>query len=177
MTDREVVALIKQVAWSLHARCSLEWDDMIGAGGLGYAQALKDFNGQKGMRFRTYAGNKIRWAILDEARRGHGLINNGGSSIPRVRRVAQFVPLDDMQDVAGPCNTAKDVEMRSLRAHVQPCVDIMPKQKQEFVKLFFDEMLTAKEISVVFGCTESRVSQIKKSVIHAMRQWFGEGDT
>ncbi len=48
---------------------SISLNEMISAGTLGLMEALGKFQPQLGVRFDTYAGNRIRGAMLDELRR------------------------------------------------------------------------------------------------------------
>jgi len=47
---------------------SVERDDLISAGILGLVKAVETFEPERGFKFETYAGHKIRGAILDELR-------------------------------------------------------------------------------------------------------------
>lgn len=44
----------------------IELDDLVGAGIIGLIDAMDKFDGSKGVKFKTYAGFRIRGAILDE---------------------------------------------------------------------------------------------------------------
>lgn len=64
--------LVKRIAHHLKARlpANVQVDDLIQAGMLGLLDALKSFDAQKGASFETFAGIRIRGAMLDEVRRG-----------------------------------------------------------------------------------------------------------
>ena len=47
---------------------SVDRNDLIGAGILGLIKAVETFEPERGFKFETYAGHKIRGAILDELR-------------------------------------------------------------------------------------------------------------
>lgn len=63
--------LVKKIAYHLLARLpsSVEIDDLIQAGMIGLIEAFKRFETTKGASFETYAGIRIRGAILDEVRK------------------------------------------------------------------------------------------------------------
>lgn len=63
--------LVKKIAYHLLARLpsSVEVDDLIQAGMIGLIEAFKRFETNKGASFETYAGIRIRGAILDEVRK------------------------------------------------------------------------------------------------------------
>lgn len=64
--------LVKRIALHLMARlpASVQLDDLIQSGMIGLIEAGKKFDGSKGASFETYAGIRIRGAMLDEIRRG-----------------------------------------------------------------------------------------------------------
>jgi RNA polymerase sigma factor FliA len=64
--------LVKRIAHHLAARLpdSVLIDDLIQAGMIGLIEASKNFDHSKGASFETYAGIRIRGAMLDEMRRG-----------------------------------------------------------------------------------------------------------
>ena len=47
---------------------SVERDDLVSAGILGLVKAVETFEPERGFKFETYAGHKVRGAILDELR-------------------------------------------------------------------------------------------------------------
>ncbi|ATD05858.1 MULTISPECIES: RNA polymerase sigma factor FliA [Pseudoalteromonas] len=64
--------LVKKVACHLIARlpASVQLDDLIQSGMIGLIEASKNFDATKGASFETFAGIRIRGAMLDEIRRG-----------------------------------------------------------------------------------------------------------
>lgn len=64
--------LVKRIAYHLLARlpATVQLDDLIQAGMIGLLEASKKYDASKGASFETYAGIRIRGAILDEVRRG-----------------------------------------------------------------------------------------------------------
>ncbi|GGO85028.1 RNA polymerase sigma factor FliA [Marinobacterium nitratireducens] len=64
--------LVKRIAYHLLARlpASVVLEDLIQAGMIGLLEAAGKYNPGKGASFETYAGIRIRGAIIDEVRRG-----------------------------------------------------------------------------------------------------------
>ncbi len=64
--------LVKRIALHLLARLpsSVQLDDLYQAGMIGLLEASSRFDNTKGASFETYAGIRIRGAIIDEVRRG-----------------------------------------------------------------------------------------------------------
>jgi RNA polymerase sigma factor for flagellar operon FliA len=63
--------LVKRIAYHLVARMppNVEVDDLIQAGMIGLLDASKHYSANKGANFETYAGIRIRGAMLDEVRK------------------------------------------------------------------------------------------------------------
>ena len=73
-TDEFVIRnapLVKRIAYHLSNRLpsSVQVDDLIQAGMIGLLEAIKHFDASQGASFETYAGIRIRGAMLDEVRR------------------------------------------------------------------------------------------------------------
>lgn len=64
--------LVRRIAHHLAARLpsSVQVEDLVQAGMLGLLEAGSKYDGGKGASFETYAGIRIRGAMLDEIRRG-----------------------------------------------------------------------------------------------------------
>ncbi len=63
--------LVKRIAYHLMSRLppSVQADDLIQAGMIGLLEASKNYDASQGASFETYAGIRIRGAMLDEIRR------------------------------------------------------------------------------------------------------------
>jgi len=64
--------LVKRIAFHLHSRLppSVQVEDLIQAGMIGLLEALSNYDSGHGASFETYAGIRIRGAMLDEIRVG-----------------------------------------------------------------------------------------------------------
>ena len=64
--------LVKRIGQHLMARLpsSVQLDDLIQAGMIGLLEAARNYDGSKGASFETFAGIRIRGAMIDEIRRG-----------------------------------------------------------------------------------------------------------
>ncbi len=71
-TVEKYAYLVKRIAHHLMARLpdSVQFDDLVQAGMLGLLESLSKYDPSKGASFETYAGIRIRGAMLDEMRRG-----------------------------------------------------------------------------------------------------------
>lgn len=64
--------LVKRIAYHMMARmpACVQVDDLIQAGMIGLLEASQKYDASRGASFETYAGIRIRGAIVDEMRRG-----------------------------------------------------------------------------------------------------------
>ena len=64
--------LVKRIAHHLQARlpANVQVDDLIQAGLIGLIEAARNYDISKGASFETYAGIRIRGAMIDDVRRG-----------------------------------------------------------------------------------------------------------
>lgn len=66
------IPLLKRIAYHLISRLppSVQVDDLIQAGMIGLLEASRKYDATQGASFETYAGIRIRGAMMDEIRRG-----------------------------------------------------------------------------------------------------------
>ncbi|AZQ11134.1 MULTISPECIES: RNA polymerase sigma factor FliA [Shewanella] len=98
--------LVKRIAHHMLARlpASVQLDDLLQAGMIGLLEASTKFDGGKGAKFETFAGIRIRGAMLDEIRKGDWVPR----SVHRnQRRVAQVI--DELEQELG--RDARDSEI------------------------------------------------------------------
>jgi RNA polymerase sigma factor for flagellar operon FliA len=69
---QDYAPLVKRIAYHMLARlpASVQVDDLIQAGMIGLLEASRKFDHGKGASFETYAGIRIRGAMLDDVRKG-----------------------------------------------------------------------------------------------------------
>src|SRR3954470_23009608 len=68
----EFAPLVKRIAFHMMMRMpsSVQVDDLIQAGMIGLMEAAQKYDASRGASFETYAGIRIRGAIVDDMRRG-----------------------------------------------------------------------------------------------------------
>ncbi|MGD9592012.1 MAG: RNA polymerase sigma factor FliA [Candidatus Berkiella sp.] len=103
---KEYAPLVKRIAHHLLARLPaiIQADDLIQAGMIGLIEAARNFDENKGATFITYAGIRIRGAMLDEIRKGDWAPR---SVHKNTRRVAQA--MRDVENATG--RDARDVDV------------------------------------------------------------------
>lgn len=102
----DYASLVKRIAHHMMARMpsSVQVDDLIQAGMIGLIEAAQKYDGEKGASFETYAGIRIRGAIVDEMRRGDWAPRSVHRNSRRVTEAMKAVEMRVGRD-------AKDVEI------------------------------------------------------------------
>ena len=98
--------LVKRIAYHLLGRLpdTVQLDDLVQSGMLGLLEAIKNYDASQGASFETYAGIRIRGAMLDELRRSDWTPR---SVHKKVRMVAEAIR--EIENNAG--RDAKDSEV------------------------------------------------------------------
>jgi RNA polymerase sigma factor for flagellar operon FliA len=213
--------LVKRIAHHLLARLpsSVQVDDLIQAGVIGLLEAARNYDAGRGASFETYAGIRIRGAMIDEVRRGdwaprsvhrnarraqeamarlerrlgrdasdHELAAELGVSLAEYHAIAQdslgskLFSFDDLghEDESpddripgSELSPEQGVQRDSLRRHLATAIAGLPERERLVLALYYDEELNLKEIGLVLGVSESRVSQIHSQAALRLRATLG----
>lgn len=209
--------LVKRIAHHLLARmpASVQVEDLIQAGLIGLLEAARNYDISKGASFDTYAGIRIRGAMIDDVRRGDWAPRSVHRNTRRItealykvesrvgrdasdQEVADElgVPVDDyyqmLQDSASSKLFSYDeivgddeypkqqpssasisplggVEHEARRQALASAIGSLPERERLVLALYYDEELNLKEIGLVLGVSESRVSQIHSQAALRLR--------
>ena len=83
------------------------------------------------------------------------------------------MPIDDHLQVGDEGATLKKIEQEELVEVIKSVLSKFKEREQLIIQLYYFEELTLKEISEILGITESRISQIHKSVINKIKESIG----
>lgn len=220
----EYAHIVKYIAHriAINLPSSVDRDDLVGSGILGLIKAVETFDPERGFKFETYAGHKIRGAILDELRaldwiprsvrqksrdlhKVYAKLENDLGRAPYDDEVCEELGLSMkefeslLSDVApttiisleeampergseskeiriidtiedpGSQNPLKELGFNEIKAILKDTIANLPEKEKLVVALYHYEELTLKEIGVVLGISESRVSQIHSKAILKLR--------
>lgn len=208
---RQHAELVKRIAYHLCARLppSVEVDDLIQAGMLGLLEAAAHYAEGKGATFETFAGIRIRGAMIDglrkldwaprsvhrrsrevaqairdieretgaEARAGD-IAARLGIDLDEYHRIVQdsvacqLASLEDLGTV-DPSDERPDpfreVADLGFRAALVQAIAALPERERLLMALYYQEEMNLKEIGLVMGVTESRVSQLHGQAITRLK--------
>ncbi|MCH8551291.1 MAG: RNA polymerase sigma factor FliA [Natronospirillum sp.] len=131
--------LVKRIAHHLMGRLpdSVQVDDLIQAGMIGLLEASRNYDRSKGASFETYAGIRIRGAMLDEVRKGDWVPR----SVHRnSRRVSEAIHNVEMR-------AGRDAQDQEVAAELDITLDefyALLKDTQSARLFSFEEMLESQ---------------------------------
>jgi RNA polymerase sigma factor for flagellar operon FliA len=137
--------LVKRIAFHLKSRLppSVQTDDLIQAGMIGLLEASRNYDARQGASFETYAGIRIRGAMLDEIRRSDWAPR---SLHRKVRQVTEAIRAIEV--VVG-----RDARDEEIADHLGVSLDAYHQLLQEAAgqKVFSFEELTAGDEAAADG--------------------------
>ncbi len=92
--------LVKRIAYHLMSRLppSVQVDDLIQAGMIGLLDAAENYDATQGASFETYAGIRIRGAMLDEIRKGDWAPRSLHRRVREITRAVQAIESTEGRD-------------------------------------------------------------------------------
>lgn len=118
-------------------------------------------------------------AIHDDEPSDEELAKILGESIEKIKeaRVASSIytvmPLYDQTQVGDEGASIAKIENDELIEKIKSVLGTFSQREQLVIQLYYFEELNLKEISEILDITESRISQIHKSVLHKIRESVG----
>lgn len=139
--------LVKRIAYHLMSRLppSVQVDDLIQAGMIGLIEASQNYDASQGASFETYAGIRIRGAMLDEIRRGDWAPRSLHRKVREIGRAMQQIEAATGRD-ARDAEVAEKVGM-TLEEYYQTLADA------NGYRLFSFEDLASGEEGITEGLT------------------------
>ncbi|MBX8912875.1 RNA polymerase sigma factor FliA [Enterobacter ludwigii] len=211
--------LVRQEALRLHKRlpASVELDDLIQAGSMGFLNAVETFDPKKGIALSAWITQRVKWALLDELResdwvprrvRTHtreivsiiqqieqekggeateaDIAGRMGLSLKEFQQMladnnnSQMYSIDELQENFSDSWESCDDENESLNPvhhavrqnlieQITEHLQYIPEREQVLLQLYYLQDMNMKEIGLVFGITETRVSQLHSLALKRLR--------
>jgi len=200
--------MVKRIAFHLKGKlpAQVQVEDLIQSGMVGLIEAAKNFDETQGASFETYAGIRIRGAMLDEIRKNDWTprsvhrntrmiskviteVENEKGREASASEIAEElgVSLDEYHHMLLDTTTHRvlsfedlginddsiiehipnrqplivdGLQKEDMRKIVAQAISELPQRESLIMSLYYDEELNLREIGLVLGVTESRVSQI-----------------
>ncbi len=107
------------------------------------------------------------------------ILNEDVAKIHEARIASEIytvMPLEDQLKMGDEGATLDKIEQDELIENIKKILSSLKEREQMVMQLYYFEELTLKEISEILNITESRISQIHKSVIKKIKESIGEED-
>ena len=212
---REYLPLVKKIGLHLSARLPqvIELDDLMQVGMIGLINAGSSYDPSQGASFSTYAGIRIKGAMLDEVRRNDWVPRMVQQNIRQVSEAikllearfgrsvsdteiaaeldmpieeyhkltrdlvhCRMISLEDTNDTveSDERDPFAKIEGAESRALLADAIQGLPEKERLMMSLYYVEELNLKEIGLVMGVSESRISQIHGQALARLRSKVGE---
>lgn len=211
--------IVRQEALRLQKRlpASVDLDDLIQAGALGFLGAVDSFDPKKGVTLSAWITQRVRWALIDELRerdwvprrvRTHAreivaviqqveqetggeaseteIAQRLGVTLKVVQQMladtntSQIYSLDELQEQFADNYETLDDKTESLNPihstiqcniikKISEHIEVIPEREQRILQFYYQQDLNMKEIGLVLGLTETRVSQLHSLALKRLR--------
>ena len=180
---RSHLPLVENVARRISRRLppNVSTGDLIGAGSLGLVDSVRRRRGTDEGSFASYTRIRIRGAIFDELRtldwlpRKSRAANEDSESA--ARRPVAVVRFDDMpgsaaQALVDPRTEGDPLETLARRRNLSELerrLESLPARERVVLRLYYFRGMGLREIGLLLGITEARVSQLHHRALARLR--------
>ncbi len=150
-----------------------EFGELMCFGNIGLLQSVRRYDLERGIKFTTYAGNRIKGAMMDGLRvtTSIGFGRDNKTLHGKISLDAEVELSDDSQRLslldlmADPSGNALDSLLEEERERVvadtvRRILSILPPRHARVLRRYFFEDRTLREVADLMGVSESRVCQL-----------------
>ncbi|OYX28539.1 MAG: RNA polymerase sigma factor FliA [Hydrogenophilales bacterium 32-62-9] len=195
--------MVKRLAHHMMGRLppSVEEDDLVQAGMIGLLDAISRYDDAQSAQFEAYAIQRIRGSMIDELRHSDWMPRTARQSMRKIEaaigalqhklgrqpsetEIAESMKMPgdtDEDDSFLDKQSANEASMplpQLLDANLRACIirgiEALPEREQLLMSLYYEQELNLREISEVFGVTESRICQLHGQAIARIRSKLKE---
>ncbi|MCE3261334.1 MAG: hypothetical protein K0R43_413 [Pseudoduganella sp.] len=157
----------------------MPFDDYVQLAALGLLEALERYDPAHGASFRTYAGHRIRGAVLNGVASGAALRRPApavGDVLAQLAEAAVGMALGylleeaaDAAEPAVPDNAYSGLELRQLQRRVQGAVALLPDGERRVIQYHYLHQLPFELVMELMDLSRGRVSQLHRSALARLR--------
>ena len=161
---RHHASLVKRIAYHLMSRLppNVQLDDLVQAGMIGLLEAARNYDASQGASFETYAGIRIRGAMLDEIRKGDWTPRSLHRKVREMAKAVHEIEAQKGRD-------ARDAEVAErLGVSLDEYYQILQNANEH--RIFSLEEVTANLEVVTEGLTDRIPNPFEEMENHAFKQ-------
>jgi RNA polymerase sigma factor for flagellar operon FliA len=154
----EYLPAVKNLAYRMKSRLplSVDFDDLVAVATEELIKVSRRYDPKQNDNFWGYARRRVEGAMLDYLR-----------SLDIVSRGNRKIIKDIEKEID---NINKKIEEEELIEIIKKELYKMDKREQMVIQLYYFEELSLREISEILDISESKISQIHKSVVRKIRE-------
>lgn len=156
--------LVKRIAFHLMSRLppSVQADDLMQAGMIGLLEASRNYDANQGASFETYAGIRIRGAMLDEIRKSDWAPRSLHRKVRQVSEAIREIECQEGRD-------ARDVEVAERMGITLDAYHRILQDASGYRVFSFDDLVAGDE-SVTEGLCEPVDGPLEDLEIHEFKE-------
>lgn len=190
----EGMKLVEGIASSMSKKHVLDYKELVGVGYIALIEATGKYNNghKKGASFKTYAGYRIKSAMLEEMRYMDKYPKYGRRNIEDIperskemagsRGKVTYININDLAQYDDSHLTNEELiqnsdilideklENKEINEALQKKIKHLKPRYRDVIQLYYYIDMTCREIGDILGITRSRVSQIKEKSIKLLRR-------
>jgi RNA polymerase sigma factor FliA len=171
MNQIDMNKVVRCLAGRLHARlpfgCGIEISDLIQAGNVGWLQAARTFQPDRGAPLAGYAKFRIRGEMLDMVRRSAG---RGQSRGPVRMAIENDLGWESQLPASPESSPQHSVSGWQRNRIIGEELRRLPLRYRLVVRLRYSGEMTLRQIGAELRVNESRACQIHRSALNRLRQ-------